>query len=71
MSTVTKNIGFTIEIDEDAIAPASPEVFIFQLINRLNYEHPITSVTVDDVTVDITHPDQVAELSLGEGKSLK
>lgn len=66
----TKRIGFTIDIDEDAIAPASVNVFIYQLLNRLNYEHPITSITIDDVTLEITHPDQVVELPLGEDKDL-
>jgi hypothetical protein len=70
MSIVTKKIGFTIELDEEAIAPASPDVFVFQLINRLNYEHRITSVTVDNVTVPITKHDEVSKLPLREGKRL-
>lgn len=70
MASITKRIGFTIDIDEDAIAPASVNAFIYQLLNRLNYEHEITSITIDDTTVAITHPDQVSELPLGEGKDL-
>lgn len=70
MAIVTKKIGFTIEIDEKAIAPASVNVFIYQLVNRLNYEHAITSVTVDDTTVPITKDALVQDLPLGEDKEL-
>jgi hypothetical protein len=71
MATITKTVAFTIDIDEEAIAPASANVFIYQMLNRLNYEHDLKSVTVDGITVDIAHPDQVAELPLGEDRPLK
>ena len=71
MSIITKRVGFTVDIDTQAIAPASVNVWIFQLLNRLNYEHEIKSITVDGVTVDITHPDQIAELPLGKDKPLQ
>ncbi len=71
MAKIIKKIGFTIELDEEEIAPANAEVFIFQLINRLNYQHPITSVMVDDVTVPTTKPGDVSKLSLKEGKKLR
>jgi hypothetical protein len=67
---VTKTIGFTIDIDTDEIAPATPNVFIFQLVNRLNYEHTIKSVTVDGKTIDTTKT-PVEELSLGKDKPLQ
>lgn len=70
MSVVTKTVGFTIDIDEEEIAPASVEVFLYQLINRLGYEHKISSITVDDVTVPITSNDDLYNLSLGEDKPL-
>lgn len=70
MAKVTKQIGFTIDIDEEAIAPASVNVFIYQLLNRLNYEHDIKSITIDDVTVPITNPEQLEAISLGEDLDL-
>jgi hypothetical protein len=66
MTKVTKQIGFTIDIDTDAIAPASVEVFIYQMLNRLGYEHEIKSVTVDDVTVEIKNKKELYDLPLGE-----
>ena len=66
-----KKIGFVIEIDEAAIAPATPNTFIYQLLNRLSYEHKITEITIDDVTVKIDDQAQIEELILGEDKDLK
>jgi len=71
MATVTKKIGFTIQLDDEAIAPASPEVFIFQLLNRLGYEHTITSITIDDTTLPIDKPEDLSNLELKEGKELR
>lgn len=68
---ITKRVGFTIEIDEEAIAPASPNVFIYQIVNRLNYEHNITSITVDDVTKEITDSTQIKNLPLKQDEDLK
>lgn len=70
MTIETKKIGFTIEIDTEAIAPATINVWIYQLLNRLNYEHPIKSITIDKDTVAITQPDQMYELPIGEDKPL-
>ena len=70
MATVTKKVGFTIEIDEEAIAPASIEVFLFQLVNRLDYEHKISSVTIDEITVPITDEVCVKDLPIGKGETL-
>jgi len=70
MSIITKKIGFTIDIDEKDIAPASVEVFLYQLINRLGYEHNISSITIDEVTVPITSKDDLYNLSLGEDQPL-
>lgn len=71
MAKVTTQLGFTLQIDEDAIAPQTVNIFIFRLLSQLNYEHPITSVTVNGVTVDITTPDQLSQLTLREDKPLE
>lgn len=68
---ITKHVGFTIDIDEEAIAPASPNVFIFQFLNRLSYEHGIKSITIDDVTKEITDPTQIKNLPLKQDEDLK
>lgn len=70
MSIITKKVGFTIDVDESVIAPASVEVFLYQLINRLSYEHNIQSITVDDVTVAITSKEDLYNLPLGEDMPL-
>lgn len=67
---VQKKVGFTIDIDEAEVAPASVEVFLYQLLNRLGYEHKISSITIDEVTVPITSNDDLYNLSLGEDKPL-
>lgn len=59
------------EIDEEQITPASWRVWIYQFLNRINYEHEIKSVTVDDVTVEITDSEGVYNLSLGENEDLE
>ena len=66
MAKVIKKIGFTIEVDTDAIAPASIEVWIYRFLNALGFEHKITSVTVDDVTVPIANKQALYDLPLGE-----
>lgn len=68
--SIIKKIGFTIEIDEEAIAPQSVNVFIYRLLNDINNETPISSVTVDDVTVPIKDSKELYELPLGEDKPL-
>ena len=70
MATTTKKIGFTIDIDDESIAPMSVNVFIYQMFNRLGYEHNIQSVTVDEVTVAISGKEKLYDLSLGEDKPL-
>lgn len=64
MAKVTKQIGFTIEIDEEEVAPMSVNVFIYQMINRIGYEHTITSVTIDDATMAIESKEDLKEMSL-------
>lgn len=71
MAKILKSVGFTIELDEEEIAPASVRVWLYKLFNELNYENKITSVTVDGVTVDTTAPDAMYELPLGEDKDLE
>lgn len=66
-----KHVAFTIQIDEQAIAPQSAEVFLYRLLNNLNNEHPILSVTVDGVTVDTSKPGALYDLPLGEDKPLE
>ncbi len=70
MAKVTKQIGFTIEVDEDAVAPASVNVWIYRLIMGLSFEHTITSITVDGTTVEIENQEQLYDLPLGEDKDL-
>lgn len=71
MTIVTKKIGFTIEIDEEVIAPQNAKIFIYQLLNRLGYEHNITSITIDDTTLPISSKEELYDLSLGEDKELE
>ena len=66
---VTKTISFTIDIDTETIAPAGVYAWIYQWLNRLNYEHAIKKVTVDGTTVDTTKT-SIENLSLGENKPL-
>ncbi len=71
MALVTKQIGFTIDIDLEAIAPQTAEIFIYRLLNGLGNEHTISSVTVDEVTVPIESKDDLYNLSLGEDQPLE
>lgn len=71
MAIITKKIGFTIDINEDEIAPASVEVWIYQMLNRLGNEHTIKSVSVDNVTKPIANKKDLYDLPLGENKPLK
>ena len=70
MAKITKRIGFTIDIDEDAVAPQSVNVFIYRLLNNLGNEHNIQSVTIDDVTVEIKDKEDLYNLPLGEDQDL-
>ena len=71
MATIRKKIEFTIDIDEDAVAPASVNVFIYRLLNQLGQEHDIQSVTIDDVTVETPDKEALYNLPLGENEDLK
>ena len=66
MTIVTKQISFTVNIDEDVINPMGANTWIYRLLNSINYEHEITSVSVDDVTVEITSEMSVQSLPLRE-----
>jgi hypothetical protein len=70
MAVQTKRIAFTIDVDEEAVAPASVNVFIYRLLNELGQEHDIKSVTVDGVTVAINSREDLYNLPLGENQDL-
>lgn len=70
MAIVKKQIGFEIDIDEEAIAPMSVEVWIYRFLNDLGNEHEIKSVTVDGVTAEIKNREDLYDLPLGEDKPL-
>jgi len=59
-----KTVTFTIsvEVDEAEIAPKTIPVWLYQFINRLNYEHPVKSMTHKNTKVDISNPSQVRDL---------
>lgn len=69
MTIVKKTIEFDIDIDTEEIKPVGVYAFIYQFLNRLDYEHDITRVKVDGHEVDTTQT-PVEELELGENKSL-
>jgi len=66
-----KQIGFTIDVNEEEIAPMSVNVWINRWLNGLANEHNISSITVDDVTVPIADKQELYDLSLGEDEDLK
>ena len=66
-----KQIGFTIDVNEEEIAPMSVNVWIYRWLNGLANEHTISSITVDDVTVPIADKQELYDLSLGEDEDLK
>ena len=66
-----KQIGFTIDVNEEEIAPMSVNVWIYRWLNELANEHTISSITVDDVTVPIADKQELYDLSLGEDEDLK
>jgi len=70
MAKITKKIGFTIDVDEDEVAPASVNVWIYRWLNMLGQEHNIQSVTIDDVTVETPDKEALYNLPLGENKDL-
>ena len=67
----TRTVGFVIDIDTEAIAPASVEVWLYQILNRIGYEHTVKSVTVDGATEIIANKQALYDLPLGEDKKLK
>ena len=71
MAILTKKIAFTIDVDKEAIAPQSVNVWIYRFLNQMGNEHNIKSITIDDVTVEIKSKNDLYELPLGENKDLK
>lgn len=69
MTIVKKTVEFDIDIDTDEIAPVGVYAFIYQFLNRLDYEHDITRVKVDGKEVDTTVT-PVEELELGDNEPL-
>lgn len=44
MAKITKKITLTIEIDEADVKPKTPDIILFQILNRINYDHPIRGI---------------------------
>lgn len=55
----------------DEITPADLNVFLYQLVNTLNYEHDVLEVSIDGKTATDLNDEQVKILPLREGKDLE
>lgn len=71
MARQTVQVGFTIDLDLDELAPQTANVWLYRLLNDLANEHDVLSVTMNGVTVDTPTREDVYELPLGEDKPLE
>jgi hypothetical protein len=60
----------TLDLDLDEIAPMTPHVWLYQLLNRINYEHEVKSVTFKGRTRAFTLRDEIRNLALREREDL-
>jgi hypothetical protein len=64
MSLQTVKITLEIELDTDEIAPKPPRVWLYQFLNRLNYEHTIKGIEYGGRRRTITGREDVRNLAL-------
>ncbi len=61
----------TIEIDEAEIAPKPIRIWLFHFLNRLNYNHPIKSVTYQGQKLNFKNPEkELPKIKLKDKDSL-
>ncbi len=63
-------LDLKIRFYKDEIAPADLNVYLYQLINKINYEHDVLEVGIDGKTATSLTDDLVKNLPLREGKDL-
>lgn len=44
MAKVTRKVTITIEIDDTEVKPKTPDIILFQILNRIGYEYPIRGI---------------------------
>ena len=64
MAKQTVKIALEIELDTDEVAPKTPQVWLYQFINRLNYEFPVRAVEYEGKRRVFTSREEVKELAL-------
>ena len=64
MAKIPIRVTLEIEIDTDEIAPKTPHVWLYQFINRLNYEYPVKMVEYKGTRRTFTKREDIKNLAL-------
>ena len=66
----TIKIGFTFEYDQEENNNLPARIFLFQLINRLNYEYPVKEIEFRNKKIKVECDDDIKELKLKKTNSI-
>ena len=66
----TIKIGITFEYDQEENNDLPARIFLFQLINRLNYEYPVKEIEYKGKKIEIKKADDIKNIKLKKTNSI-
>ena len=66
----TIKIGITFEYDQEENDNMPARIFLFQLINRLNYEYPVKEIEYKGKKIEIKKADDIKNIKLKKTNSI-
>lgn len=58
-----RNLTITLEVDDQDLERDVPfDIWLFQFLNRLGYNHKVVSFNLDGMDKEITHADELKEM---------
>jgi len=58
-----RNLSITLEVDDQDLDGNLPfDVWLFQFLNRLGYNHKVVSFNLDGTDKEISHPNELKEM---------
>ena len=66
----TLKIGITFEYDQEENNNIPARIFLFQMINRLNYEYPVKEIEFKNKKIKVKSDKDIKELKLKKTNSI-
>jgi len=66
----TIKIGFTFEYDQEENDNMPARIFLFQMLNRLDYEYPVKEIEFKGKKLEIKNKDDIKNIKLKKSNSI-